>query len=559
MVWLQAALVATALSAPGDTALLDFYADWCGPCRAMEPTINALIQQGCPVRKVNIDREPQLARQYGVGPVPCYVVLVEGREVDRVVGGTTFSRLERMWKLASARQPEGPSPQNDAGVTPVPLAPVQTHPPKAAAGVAVVPVAERGQDARATATNGQDARGTLEAALIAASVRLRVEDPKGHSCGSGTIIDCRQGEALILTCGHIFRDSQGKGRIEVDLFGPGGGQQVAGNLVSYDLQLDVALVSIRTPGPVAIARVAPPGYQIAPGNQVVSVGCNNGDRPTARRSRVNSLDKFLGPPNVQVDGLPVEGRSGGGLFSADGLVIGVCNAADPSDQEGLYAALASIHAELDQARLAFVYKSNDPRGAPQPSGPGPQLASLASAGALAMADPPPLPKQMPRPFEPVAAGGQQLRPTATSGGGDVGSPPSAVGGDSGRRPSAAAPLRVEEQAALDEIRQRLQAGAEVICVVRSRDSQAQSEIFVLDKASPAFLGQLSAMARPQEPLLTTSLEIPRRPQAAASPPRPIASGPAVGTPPAPRDPSVGGGPATVGGWRPSVVGATPGR
>ena len=57
-----------------------------------------------------------------------------------------------------------------------------------------------------------------DATLIAASVRLRVEDPDGRSCGSGTIIDSRGGEALVLTCGHIFRDSHGKGRIEVDLF-----------------------------------------------------------------------------------------------------------------------------------------------------------------------------------------------------------------------------------------------------------------------------------------------------------------------------------------------------
>ena len=361
MVWLQAAFLATALSAPGDTVLLDFYADWCGPCRAMEPTINALIEQGCPVRKINIDREPQLAREYGVGPVPCYVMLVDGRVVDRVVGGTTFSRLQRMWELASVRQPEGPSPQRATGVTPVPLPPaargttglpipipaVDGAPPLAqalqppaetrarqegrtsapawtppsATGVSAGLQAIHGQDARATLTHGQDARASsaaLDAALIAASVRLRVEDPQGHSCGSGTIIDARQSEALILTCGHIFRDSQGQGRIEVDLFGPNGAAQVAGKLISYDLKRDVALVSIRIPGPVATARVAPPGYQIAPGNPVVSVGCNNGDQPTARRSRVNSLDKFLGPPNLQVDGLPVEGRSGGGLFSSDG-------------------------------------------------------------------------------------------------------------------------------------------------------------------------------------------------------------------------------------------------
>jgi thiol-disulfide isomerase/thioredoxin len=580
MVWLQAAFLATALSAPGDTVLLDFYADWCGPCRAMEPTINALIEQGCPVRKINIDREPQLAREYGVGPVPCYVMLVDGQVVDRAVGGTTFSRLQRMWELASARQPERvpllarpavqPARLDEPGTDrrsvaatpgttgpPIPIPAVDGTPPLAQAlqppaetrarqegrtsAPAWTPPSAIGVSPVSQAIHGQDARVTpaaLDAALIAASVRLRVEDPQGHSCGSGTIIDARQREALILTCGHIFRDSQGQGRIEVDLFGPNGAAQVVGKLISYDLKRDVALVSIRIPGPVATARVAPPGYQITPGNPVVSVGCNNGDRPTARRSRVNSLDKFLGPPNLQVDGLPVEGRSGGGLFSSDGLVIGVCNAADPSDREGLYAALASIHAELDQARLSFVYRSDAPATAPQPAGSPP-------AAALAAADPPPLPKQMPRPSDRVAAGGPPLRPTAAS-----------VGGDSGRRPSAAAPLGVEEQAALDEIRQRLQAGAEVICVVRSPDPQAQSEIFVLDKASPAFLGQLSAMARPQQPLLSTSLEIPRKPQPATASPRPTSSKTPAGAAPAPRHPLSGnwpasGWPARADAWRPS--------
>ncbi len=90
---------------------------------------------------------------------------------------------------------------------------------------------------------------------------MRVEDPDGRSCGSGTIIDSRGDEALVLTCGHLFRDSQGKGRITVDLFGSGEPQQVAGRLVSFDLTRDVGLVAIRTPGPVAVARLAPPEYQ----------------------------------------------------------------------------------------------------------------------------------------------------------------------------------------------------------------------------------------------------------------------------------------------------------
>jgi len=538
MVWLQAAVLATVFSAPGETVLLDFYADWCGPCRAMEPTINALVEQGYPVRKINIDRNPQLARKFGIGPgagpVPCYVMLVEGREVDRVVGGTSFSRLKRMFERAAAGRPKErslPLPvrsSSEESRPPVPIPAVQSGPPLKTGARQAVPLrttsalADRRLSAPSRSPRG-GAGATLDAALIAASVRLRIEDADGHSCGSGTIIDARRGEALILTCGHIFRDSQGKGRIEVDLFGPSGVERVAGNLISYDLDRDVGLVSIRTPGPVATARVGPPGYQIAAGNPVISVGCNNGDRPTARRSRVTSLDKFQGPPNLQVAGLPVEGRSGGGLFSGDGQVIGVCNAADPTDNEGLYAALASIHAELDRARLSHIYRPGDRGSAAEP-------VSSAAPAALAAVDPPPLPKRMPRASDPARAGETPVRPTAASGG-------------------AAAPLSIGEQAALDEIRRRLREGAEVICVVRSRDPEAKSEVIILDKVSPALLGQLSAMARTQDPLLSTSLEIPRKREASDGRPRPGYSETRRGASPVPRRPPARNWAGSTGGWR----------
>jgi hypothetical protein len=297
---------------------------------------------------------------------------------------------------------------------------------------------------------------------------------------------------------------------------------------------------------VATARVAPPAYQIAPGKPVISVGCNNGDRPTARHSRVSSLNKFLGPPNLQVAGLPVEGRSGGGLFSGDGLVIGVCNAADPTDQEGLYAALASIHTELDQARLSFIYKSDDP-------GTSPQQADSVSPAALATVDPPSLPKQMPRPSDPAGAfGGVSETPHRWSDQQSV-RPTAAAVGD-------AAPLRPEEQAALDEIRRRLREGAEVVCVVRSRsDPQAKSEVIILDKVSSAFLGRLAAEARTQDPLFSTSLEIPRKGQPAASPPPLEAPPSSAGGTPAPRRPPQGGGGVTARGWRPSGPAPRAGR
>ncbi len=471
MVSLQAALAALALSGVGQTVLLDFYSDACAPCKAMNPTVQALVAKGYPVQRVNVDQNKPLAAKYGVQRIPCFVMIVDGREVDRVVGGTTFSRLERM---CQATAPPSPSPAMLARNAPPQSAVV----PASFDVWATPPVANR-----PVAPAASVAGSISDAALLAASVRLRVEDSDGHSCGSGTIVDARSGEALVLTCGHIFRDSQGKGRIEVDLFGSNAGQKLPGRLISYDLTRDVGLVAIRAPGPLTTARVAPPGYRIDRGSPVVSVGCNNGDQPTARHSQVTSLDKFLGPPNIQVAGQPVEGRSGGGLFSGEGYLIGVCNAADPSDREGLFAALGSIYAELDRSQLAFIYKSpgENPAIGQEAANPAVNPASIA-ANPL-----PPMPQQM-------------------SGAADLAS----LNSVSEPTTEASSGLPPHEQAALGEIRRGRKEGAEVIFVIRPRNNpDAKSEVFVLDHASAEFLKQLAIAVRPPEKPFRTSLELPK--------------------------------------------------
>jgi thiol-disulfide isomerase/thioredoxin len=526
MVSLQAAFAAMILSAPGQTVLLDFYADWCGPCRAMETSVRAIQEKGYPVQKVNIDQSPSLAAQFGVRSVPCFIMLVDGREVDRVLGGTSYSRLERMCKIAGEQLPDRPpnmlaqnetAPQNpalppnallgsgpgqisfpvhedsnvvpasfqpSAGATPVPAQPWSAAPPQ---GALAGPVT--GGQSALPGPNLHPSGNTLEAKLVAASVRLRIEDPNGNSCGSGTIIDARGGEALILTCGHIFRDSQGKGKIEVDLFGPYAGQEVAGRLVSYDLQRDVGLVSIRTPGPIAATPLAPPAYKVHKGDKVASVGCDNGQDPAVRNSYVTSIDRYAGPSNLQVAGQPTEGRSGGGLFSADGLLIGVCNARDPQDQEGFYAALDTIRVQLDQAGVAFVYQS--PQSQDGLSGTLPMLSAVSPSATT---------PQMPRTISPA------VNPIALAGnmGQAIGAPATSPAG-----------LSPTEQAALEEIRRRVKEGAEVVCVVRSRSNPlAKSEVIMIDKASPAFVEQLAAEAKAQQGPQLTSLEVPKPKQPA---------------------------------------------
>jgi thiol-disulfide isomerase/thioredoxin len=506
MVSLSAAIAILALVGAGDTVLLDFYADWCAPCRAMDSTVQAISEKGYPVRKVNIDREPALAAQYGVTNIPCFVMLADGKEVDRVLGGTTLYRLETACKKASptgapsgigalaSRSSAAPLPGTSQQRIPSPPVALPsnlasnspsnswTNNSKATAAGAIFPVSSSSAPPAANSTASPDD------APLAASVRLRIEDSHGHSCGSGTIIDARNNEALILTCGHIFRESKGKGKIEVDLFGPNAAQKLPGNLISYDLDRDVGLVSVRTSAPVASAKVAPAGYRVGQGEPVVSVGCNNGGTPTAVRSRVTAVDRYSGPPNIQVAGQPVEGRSGGGLFSNDGLVIGVCNARDPSDQEGYYAALASIHAELDRTNLAFIYKQ---------------------AGETAIAAAAPRGQLVPIESQIAAQKSNDARP---AGGIPVVRASSNELGGSASSGLGKTPLNREEQAALDEIHKRVADGSEVLCIVRSRrDPQAKSEIIVLDKASPEFLKQLAAEARGQDTRQLTSFEVPRNP------------------------------------------------
>ena len=276
-------------------------------------------------------------------------MLADGQEVDRSVGLTSRERLLAM--LAKAL-PAPPAAGGDAAPR---LTDWQT--PASGDGSSLPmratsnPLNLYGYGAAQQRSQGS----ALEQRLLAATVRLRVNDPQGHSFGTGTIIDATDGEALILTCAHIFRDSQGKGAIAADLFCAGGPHGVPGKLIGYDMQRDVALVAIRPGIPLTAARVAPAGYRPRRGEPAISVGCNRGADPTVMTSRVLDTDKVLTPPTIEVAGQPVVGRSGGGLFNAEGEIIGVCYAADPQDNEGFYAALSSVHAELDRRGLAFHF------------------------------------------------------------------------------------------------------------------------------------------------------------------------------------------------------------
>lgn len=87
----------------GVIALIDFYADWCGPCKMLAPVIEELareVEPGVLVGKVNVDEAPGVASRFGVMSIPTVVVLKDGEEKQRTVGFTSKAKLLSMIEAA---------------------------------------------------------------------------------------------------------------------------------------------------------------------------------------------------------------------------------------------------------------------------------------------------------------------------------------------------------------------------------------------------------------------------------------------------------------------------
>lgn len=80
--------------------LVDFWAPWCGPCQALAPTIDEIAQEqsGVKVGKVNVDNEPELARQYRIMSIPTLMVFRDGEAARREVGGRSKEEILEMLK-----------------------------------------------------------------------------------------------------------------------------------------------------------------------------------------------------------------------------------------------------------------------------------------------------------------------------------------------------------------------------------------------------------------------------------------------------------------------------
>ena len=76
--------------------LVDFWAEWCPPCRAIAPIVDQLVTEydgKATIAKINVDNERELAEKFSVMNIPTLIILKDGEEFDRIIGATSKDNL----------------------------------------------------------------------------------------------------------------------------------------------------------------------------------------------------------------------------------------------------------------------------------------------------------------------------------------------------------------------------------------------------------------------------------------------------------------------------------
>ncbi|MBM3972115.1 MAG: hypothetical protein FJ302_19995 [Planctomycetes bacterium] len=484
-------LMAVAVTAADTEAVvLEFTApDRCPPCQQIAPLVHRLQREGFPLQIINADENAFVCQQHRVISIPTFVLMIAGREVERLEGKPSEGELRRMCDQARSA---------NTNATPKPEA--RTSKPEI--GRSTADEVTRPADTpiiRAKQSDAETSPKPTSNDPLKACLRIRVKDSQGINFGTGTIVDSREGRTTILTCGHIFRKIDDKPLIEVDIFNGTKHETTLAHVMRYDLERDVGLIWIPTSRPLPVAPIAGLSNATAVGEHVFSIGCSAGDPPTKLQHRVTCLNRYNGPDNIECTGVPVQGRSGGGLFDTSGRLIGVCIAADQRDQRGLYSGLQPIHDLLGEAKLSHLLL----QGKPRPNADA--LAANATGPSKSIST---LPTQS---EEPVFDGEES--PTEELSGPFASSHGLSESVDSLDRPKlAAAALGIPVTPGINDPEAESdfdpKTESEVVCIIRPLNNpRGASRVVIINRASSKFLSQLSGeLAQQAKPTTAVARE-----------------------------------------------------
>lgn len=399
MGWSMPSVAVAQSSLVGDCIALQFVTAGCNACNAMDHATQQAVEQGWVVRRIDVRHEPQLADRWRIHTTPTTLLILGGREVDRILGPVDFRELSKRMLASSSpdhiqsslnqrnRIVRNQSPsalsqaashfasvasRSDSAASTMldpRLAPMQslTRQPTSPNAMSLGPA---NRPTAAPATN------PLELAQ-AATVRIRVDEPQHEAIGTGTIVDGFQGEALVITCGHLFRDMSPNARVTVEMFVDGRPEKFDATVIDFQAdETDIGLVAFQPKRAVPVVPLQSQSEFLQEGSQVFSLGCDHGQDPSRCDSNITRLNRYLGAPNVEVAGAPAQGRSGGGLFNARGELIGICYAADPELNEGLYCGPEVVYQQLSKVGLQRLYNGNQNSG-----NPGSRLAAAPNTPA----------------------------------------------------------------------------------------------------------------------------------------------------------------------------------
>ncbi len=409
------------LGAGGRGYVLEFSSESCGPCQQVAPVVAKLEREGLPIRSIDVTTDQALAEKYNVTSIPTFVLVVDEKEIHRSSGVQSEGQIRQMLaripqqgrgdgsdRLSVSLGDEAPLPRPDVTEPAERRSPtnpsmnnmtVQEDSPQkfwpfSKKKTSNVPAEIRGNSPDSAPPGERPAQPAVSDPM-AASVRIRVITGNSVVKGSGTVIESLAGRSTILSCSHICRGATPETKVEIDLFSDGKPTTIIGTIVGSDPEADVGLITIPTDEVVPFCPVGAPSQSPGMGAKVVSIGCGGGSDPTREQLRVTDVNKFSGPDTLICSGIPVQGRSGGGLFNEQGTLVGVCFAADSDDKlkrpsGGVYCGLKPIHALLAKFEMAHLIPSeaseslvSNPQNSVSPAAQWPPEKELGSDAPLA--------------------------------------------------------------------------------------------------------------------------------------------------------------------------------